>query len=53
MLDIMHADVEPVAERRVMKLVYTSESNILETLLKYEFLINSAQVCIGSPETFC
>eukprot|EP00171_Calliarthron_tuberculosum_P017604 IDg17604t1 len=52
MVDILNQDeVNDNARRRVVKELHTSETKTLATNPKFEFLINSSQVCIGSPET--
>lgn len=52
MVDILNQDeLDENARRRVIKKLHTSQTETLATIPKFEFLINSSQVCIGSPET--
>lgn len=51
MLDILDGDFDYSSDRRVMKPVYSSQTKVFETLPKHEFLVNSAQFCVGLPET--
>jgi len=51
LLDILTNDDGIKCDRKVLKPFSECVSNTLATIPKYEFLINSAQVCIGSPET--
>lgn len=52
MVDILKQDeLDSEGERKVIKKLHTSTTETLETHPKFEFLVNSSQVCIGSPET--
>ncbi len=51
MMDILDGEAQANNDSEAVNSIFSAKTNILETMPTLEFLINRAQVCIGSPET--